>query len=104
MEGWETENVKRISASIEALFLTLTYNNIVQCTDKNTNQIGILGLLLNDGLWVKASVETVLQCISTFSGLKIIMGQQNKKHSSVLYWNFDRKKKQKQTITSAPYT
>ena len=23
MEGWETENVKRISASIEALFLTL---------------------------------------------------------------------------------
>ena len=50
MEGWETENVKRISASIEALFLTLTYDNIVKCTDTNTHQIGILGLLLNDGL------------------------------------------------------
>ena len=54
MEGWETENVKRISGSIEALFLILTYNNTVHCTDTNTNQIVGRNLRIvaqcNDGL------------------------------------------------------
>ena len=48
------------------------------CTNKLllflSSLLRILGLLLNGGLWVKAICWEVLQCISTFSGLKNTIG------------------------------
>ena len=48
-------------------------------------------------MW-KPSVETVLRCISTFSGLKMIKGQQNQ--NTPLYYKMKSWQK-KQTITFA---
>ena len=50
----------------------------------------------------KPSVETVLRCISTFSGLKITKAQWDHKHSSVPKWNFDKVKNQQTIILLIP--